>query len=86
MDSGSSVNIVSAKFITDLLPNVLSPESSRAHAPCFAEVVDLKGNKARRIDFLDLFYSLVNGIPSFNLNKEGGAVELTLMIVDSEFD
>jgi hypothetical protein len=86
IDSGSSVNAVSVGYIKDLLPGILSPESTRSLTPCFDEIVDLKGNKAREIAFLDLFYSSFNGVPSFSLNKEGNAIGLTVLIIDAKFE
>jgi hypothetical protein len=85
IDSGLSVNAVSVGYINDILPGILSPKSTRSLTPCFDEMEDLKGNRARGIAFLQIFYSLLNGVPSFSLNKEGNDIELTVLIIDAKF-
>jgi hypothetical protein len=69
----------------DILPGTLSPESNNRLTPCFDEIEDFKGNRARGIAFVQLFFKIFNGTPSFSLKKGGDDVELTIIVVDAKF-
>jgi hypothetical protein len=86
IDSGSEVNVVSAKYILNNLPDTLSPESNNHLAPCFDEVSDFKGNTARGIAYVQLYFRILNGLPSFSLQKEDNDVALSVMVVDAQFE
>jgi hypothetical protein len=54
--------------------------------PCFDEVSDFKGGLARGIAYVQLYVRILNGLPSFSLQKEDNDIALSVIVVDAQFE